>query len=246
VATEVCILFFLQKPRYSNTLGLGLSLVTAYLAQPNNTVIAAVRDPSDAPSQALALLPKGTSSKLIIVSIESTSDTSAQAAIKELQTSHHLTFLDLVIANAGISALYPSVSAAKSSDMAQHYAVNVIGPVLLFQAVLPLLSKASEPKFVTMSSSAGTIIDMEKLPVPNAVYAPSKTALNWITKKIHVEHETIITFPMDPGWVQTEMGNKSAVVFGFEKAPLDLDTSISGMVKVVSHLISSVLVQHKK
>lgn len=214
--------------------GLGLGLVTAYLAQPNNTVIAGVRDPTDDRSTALSLLPKGPSSSLIVVSIESTSETSALAAIEELKTKHHVEALDIVIANAGISAIFPPVSEVKPADMANHYAVNVIGPVLLFQAVKPLLLKSSNPKWVSMSSSAGTIIDMENLPIPNAAYAPSKTALNWISKKIHCENPELTAFPLDPGWVQTEMGNRGAVAFGYEKAPLELDASIQGMVKVVS------------
>jgi norsolorinic acid ketoreductase len=59
--------------------------------------------------------------------------------------------------------------------MQEHFLVNAIGPVLLFQAVLPLLSKARNPKFVVMSSSAGTIADTEKRPFPNTAY---KAALN--------------------------------------------------------------------
>jgi norsolorinic acid ketoreductase len=173
--------------------------VAVYLTQPNNTVIATVRDASDDKSKALSELPKDTSSSLIVVTIESTSETSALSAIEELKTKHGISALDLVIANAGIAAVYPRVSEVKPVDMAKHYAVNVIGTVLLFQAVLPLLLKATEPKFVTISSSAGTIINMENLAVPNAAYAPSKTALNWISKKIHVENETIIAFPLDPG-----------------------------------------------
>lgn len=208
--------------------------MTAYLDQPNNTVIAGVRDPTDDRSIALSLLPKGESSSLIIVSIESTSETSALTAIEVLKTKHHIETLDIVIANAGIAAIYPAVSEAKPADMANHYAVNVIGPVLLFQAVKPLLSKSSNPKWVSMSSSAGTIIDMENLPIPNAAYAPTKTALNWISRKIHCENPELTVFPLDPGWVQTEMGNQAAVAFGLEKASLELDTSIQGMVKVVS------------
>jgi hypothetical protein len=34
-------------------------------------------------------------------------------------------------------------------------------------------------------------------------------------------------------WVQTEMGNFGAVTFGLEKAALELETSVNGMVKVV-------------
>ena len=50
-----------------------------------------------------------------------------------------------------------------------------------------------------MGSNAGTIGDQEKVPVPNAVYGPSKAALNWVTKKIHLENQDLISFPLHPG-----------------------------------------------
>ena len=39
---------------------------------------------------------------------------------------------------------------------------------------------------------------------------------------------------MKYSWVQTEMGNTGAKAFGFEKAPDTFESSISGLVKVVS------------
>jgi len=86
---------------------------------------------------------------------------------------------------------------AKPAEFLEHVAVNVSGPVLLFQAVLPLLRKGS--KFVTMSSSAGSIGGIELRNVPNAPYGASKAALNYITRKAHFEHEDLIIFPIDPG-----------------------------------------------
>jgi hypothetical protein len=34
-------------------------------------------------------------------------------------------------------------------------------------------------------------------------------------------------------WVQTDMGNSGAVLFGVEKPPLDVETSVTGTVKVI-------------
>lgn len=88
--------------------------------------------------------------------------------------------------------------------MKEHYQVNVIAPTLLFQAVLPLLEKSigldgKEPKFVTVSSAAGSIGAMEACPFPNAVYGPTKAALNYLTRKIHTEHTGITAFATEPG-----------------------------------------------
>lgn len=172
-------------------------------------VVAAVRDPSSASSKALANLPKDASSKLIVVKIDSASTTDAAEAVATLQTEHGITSLDVVIANAGISKLYPPVHEALATDMLEHYTVNVIGPVYLFRAVRPLLlaaaaekengQKSSTPMFIAMGSMAGSIGGAELAPVPNAVYGPSKAALNLIAKKIHMENPEIIAFPIHPG-----------------------------------------------
>lgn len=183
--------------------GLGRALVAAYLAQPNNTVIATVRDPTSSASKSLPELSKGTNSSLIVLKIDSMVETDAQQAIAELKSAHNITSLDVVIANAGIAKLFPTVQEARVEDMLEHYRTNVIGVVLLFQAVISLLeNSAKTPKFVVMGSNAGTIGGMEEVPVPNAAYGPSKAALNWVTKKIHVENPDIIAFPIHPGFVR--------------------------------------------
>lgn len=52
---------------------------------------------------------------------------------------------DTVVANAGISELYPVVSQVKTADLQRHITTNV----------LPLLRKSPVAKWVTMGSSAG-------------------------------------------------------------------------------------------
>lgn len=179
---------------------MGKGLVATYLRRPDNTVIAAVRDPDHPSSKALHHLDKAASSRLIVVKIDSTSETDPQNAITSLKSSHNISAIDVVIANAGISAIFPTVAQVQPKDMIEHFHVNVIGPALLFQAVLPLMKHSTmTPKFVTLSTSAATITDMEQRDFPNSAYGTSKAALNYITKKIHLENSHIIAFPIDPG-----------------------------------------------
>jgi norsolorinic acid ketoreductase len=93
----------------------------------------------------------------------------------------------------------PSVAEVTVKDLQEHILINAIGPLLLFQAVLPLLEKSAKPKFVAISSSAGSIGGMDLRPFPNAAYGTSKAALNYLTRKMHYEHENLIVFPIDPG-----------------------------------------------
>ncbi|KAI1628846.1 hypothetical protein EDD37DRAFT_23295 [Exophiala viscosa] len=214
--------------------GLGRGLVETYLSRPSNTVVAAVRDPSSHTSQTLYDLPRGPSSSLIVVKIDSHSEADAEAAVEELHSLHKITALDVVVANAGIAEVFPRVEDALVADLLEDYQVNVIAVIVLFRAVLPLLkSSAKTAKFVTIGSSAGTIGDMDKIPVPNAVYGTSKAALNYVTKKIHLENEDIVAFPVHPGWAQTDNGNHAARLWGLEKAAITVEESVAGLVNII-------------
>lgn len=131
--------------------------------------------------------------------IDSVSETDAAFAMKELESTHGIKALDIVVANAAISKLYPLVSETKISDILEHFNVNVIGVVRLFQAALPLLQKAKAPKFITLGTTAGSIGNIESVNFPNTPYGTSKAALNYVTRKIHFENPKVIAFPLSPG-----------------------------------------------
>ncbi|KAF7964618.1 hypothetical protein HWV62_4892 [Athelia sp. TMB] len=148
--------------------GLGLGLVEAFLARPNATVIAAVRNPSNAESVAsLNALPLGDGSKLILVKIDSLSEPDAAAAVQHLQTTYGISALDVVVANSGISNHAGPAVSTPPDEVRSHFEVNAIGPLVLFQATAALL-EAPAGKFFVMSSSAGSIGDM--VPMPNTAY----------------------------------------------------------------------------
>lgn len=136
--------------------GLGRGLAQRFLAKPNHVVIAANRDPSGETSRGLQDLPKGEGSRLIIVKLDSAVEADAIEAVKTLETEG-IDSLDIVVANAGISEVYPAVSAVNASDLQKHITINVLGVIWLYQAVLPLLRKSPDPKWVTMGSSAGSL-----------------------------------------------------------------------------------------
>ncbi len=72
---------------------------------------------------------------------------------------------------------------------------------------------------------------MEQIPVPGLAYGTSKAALNYVMRKLHFEHQDIVIYPINPGWVQTDMGSGSAKSFGMEDAPTTLADSIAGVTK---------------
>lgn len=139
--------------------GIGKALLELYLAKPNHQVIAANRDPTNDTSKALLQLPRAEGTSLLIIKIDATSATDPTDAVKKLANSHGIQHLDILIANAGISLIWPKVSEVKVEDMQKHMLTNVYGFVWLYQAFLPLLKKSERngPKWVTIGSSAGAL-----------------------------------------------------------------------------------------
>ncbi|KGO46236.1 Glucose/ribitol dehydrogenase [Penicillium expansum] len=203
--------------------GIGKGILELYLQKPNHTVIAANRDPSHPTSTALADLPKAEGTTLEVIKLDALSPTDPATAVKAL-AAKGITHIDILIANAGIALSWPKVSEVKVEEIQKHIDVNVYGFIHLYQAFRPVLKEAHTPKLVTIGNF---------LPLQNGAYASSKVALHWYTKAISVEDPWLNAFPLDPGWVQTELGNRGADSFGIEKAAITVEESVAGVVKVI-------------
>ncbi len=90
--------------------------------------------------------------------------------------------------------------------------INVRGPFLLIQYLLPLLFKSNDARIINFSSGLG------QLTVPRMGYYPaysiSKTTINAITKNLahELKDAGIMVFSVDPGWVKTDMGGPEALL----------------------------------
>ncbi|KAK3393872.1 hypothetical protein B0H63DRAFT_30163 [Podospora didyma] len=223
--------------------GLGLGLLKIYLSRPNHTVIAAVRNPSDSSSQNLKTLPTGKGSTLLVVKIDSASDTDPADAVATLKAVG-ITHLDIVIANAGIANIYARVEAIDLTKLRHMLEVNTLGPLKLYEAVYPLLKAASEkrggsppPQFIGISSTVGTTADAEQTnDYQIATYGVSKAALNHLVRRAMLENEWLNAYVVHPGFVQTDMGNIGAGLLGIEKASLTIEESVAGIVKIFDNV----------
>jgi len=215
--------------------GIGRALAETYLARPNHIVIGSLRDLSAPIATALQSSPKGSNSRLILVKIEVTSPTDYTAAISHLTTNEGIDHLDIVIASAGITGALTPVSTIPIPDLKHVLDVNTVGPILLFQATLPLLLKSPNPKWIslsTISSSIGSLEDTAGF--PTVTYGLSKAAFNFVTRAIHLQHKEIIAVAVHPGWVKTDMGNASAKFFGLDEAFHEIGDSVKATVGIVS------------
>ncbi|KAI0110609.1 NAD(P)-binding protein [Hypoxylon sp. NC0597] len=216
--------------------GMGFGLSRVFLSRPRTTVIAGVRNPESTSSKDLADLPKGEDSKLIVVKIDSTSDVDAGTAIAHLKSSENISHLDIVVANAGLSIAIGPLAEVKPSQVAELIDVNALGPLRLAQATLPLLAKSpARPRFVLLGSMQGSTGGMEKYPLPMGAYGASKAAAHFLIRKLHFEHakEGICIFAVDPGFVQTDMGNEGAKIFGLDEAIIRVDDAVNFVVNQI-------------
>lgn len=170
------------------------------LRRESTTVVACVRSVA---ASSLDGLEKGTNSRLVVVQLDCEAASDPQRAVQELQSVHNITYIDVVIANAGIANDHHPASKAQLDQLEKHMMVNAYSTLLLFQATQPLLQKSTrQPKFVYVGARLGAISDMERLGrAPLAAYSLSKLAGNWLVRKLHYENEWLVAFIVDPGYV---------------------------------------------
>ncbi|KAL5337414.1 NAD(P)-binding protein [Aspergillus crustosus] len=213
--------------------GIGRALTESFIARPNTTVIAGVRDPNGDNSKSLENLPKGDTSHLITVRIDSKAFSDAATAVETLKNHHNITHIDVVIANAGICETPSPVLTTSLDVLREHIDVNTFGPLVLFQATYPLLIKSKKPVFVGVGSAMGSIGGMEQRPWSNTAYGLSKVMLHYMVRKIHFENEGVVSFVADPGFPQTDMGQTSARHIGLDKAYHTVEETVKGVVKAI-------------
>ncbi|KAF6842501.1 aflatoxin biosynthesis ketoreductase Nor-1 [Colletotrichum musicola] len=214
--------------------GIGRGFIQRILQKPSATVIAAVRDPLHPTSKALADLPKGPETKLIVVKLDSANEEDAAAAVAQLR-EQGISYLDVVIANAGIGLDSTTVRNTSPANAQLHFNVNAIGPLVLFQATVDLLkaSKTGSPKFVALSTIMGSIGSQEifsNFPGTSSPYGASKAALNWFIRLLSFEEPWLISWVFHPGLVETDLTSGGALDLKALGA-ISVETSVANMIK---------------
>jgi len=118
---------------------------------------------------------------------------------------------DILVNNAGVM-LDPRGSRVLDSKLVtwrDTLETNLVGPLLLAQALAPLMKRNGYGRIVNVSSGQGQLSDMG---VGTPAYRVSKTALNALTHTLAAELKGsgILVNSMCPGWVRTDMGGAGA------------------------------------
>lgn len=176
--------------------GIGLELVRQIVAR-GDEAIACVRDPDRAPE----LRALGAS----IHRLDVTDQASVDALAKAIDAP-----VDVVINNAGINRPRQRLSDLDLAATAELYATNAIGPLRVVRALLPHVRRGGAKKLVHITSGMGSIADNQR--GESYGYRMSKAALNMMSKSLSIDlrGDGIISFVINPGWVQTDMGGASA------------------------------------
>ncbi|XP_015266928.1 PREDICTED: C-factor-like [Gekko japonicus] len=221
--------------------GIGLEIVKQ-LAGKSNRIFATCRDPEGSRAQELKNLA-AKHQGVEIIPLDTSDPSSIQAAAARVTEHLQGAGLNLLINNAAI-VKPSSLESETAEDMAEVYKTNVIGPMLMSQAFLPLLRKASRESpqkgmscskaaIVNVSSDGGSIANVLGWELGHVIsYRCSKAALNMLTRcqSLGFAEDEILCIALHPGWVQTDMGNAAG------PAPMALDTSVQAILNTFGRL----------
>lgn len=190
--------------------GIGLG-VTRHLLNAGHTVVASCRQPEEA--VALREMEKASGERLILLRLDVIDEDSALEAVARIEDRvDRVDRVDVLFNNAGVSPGW-NKGGLEELDLTKFLPTletNIMGPVVVARACLPLLRRAKAPRIVNVSSGAGSL---SRAPSGmHMAYAVSKAGLNMVTRMMakQLGPEGITVVSLQPGWIKTDMGGPEA------------------------------------
>ncbi|GAA4202608.1 SDR family oxidoreductase [Actinocatenispora rupis] len=190
------------------------------LAAAGHTVLIGARDPRRGETAAAEL--RATGAEAYAIGLDVTDPATVRAAADEIDT--RFGHLDALVNNAGITGsgrvnpaeAYDQVPSTVDPAMVRAvFETNVLGVIVVTNAMLPLLRRSPAPRIVNVSSGAASLTltadpdgPLTALPA-SAAYSPSKTALNALTVQYanELRKDGILVNAADPGYVDTDIND---------------------------------------
>lgn len=193
--------------------GIGLALVKQ-LAEAEWTVYLGSRD-VERGQQARKTLDAALDIRVVALEVTDAPSLAAAAAQIARGSGH----LDVLVNNAGIGVELSPPSTASLDALRQTYETNVFGPVMVTQAMLPLLRTGALKRIVNVSSELGSATlhgdpNFKYAMVNGLAYCSSKTALNAFTVLLSKElyAEGFAVNAVNPGYTATDLnGHRGAL-----------------------------------
>jgi NAD(P)-dependent dehydrogenase (short-subunit alcohol dehydrogenase family) len=201
--------------------GIGLEFVRQYLAR-GERVAAAVRDPATA--GALLALGDAHPGALRVLACDVGDDASVADFARAVGDGP----VDVLVNNAGVRGEWTSLESMDPDEALRTFSVNALGPLRVTRALLPNLLRSRSRKVAHVSSGMGSIGDNTSGGAYS--YCMSKAALNMASRSMAADlrDRGVISVAFNPGWVQTDMGGRSA--------PLAVGDSVRALVGLIDGL----------
>lgn len=151
------------------------------------------------------------------------------------QLSHKLQDLpiDILINNAGV---YPHAQNGEFGrisydDWMEAFRVNTFAPLKMVEALIEQIACSQLKIVATITSKMGSIADNQR--GGSYIYRSSKAAVNTVVKSLAIDLQPrgIIAVLLHPGWVQTDMGGRGALI--------STKQSVTGMKSILGRVTHS-------
>jgi len=151
------------------------------------------------------------------------------------QLSHKLQDLpiDILINNAGV---YPHAQNGEFDrisydDWMEAFRVNTFAPLKMVEALIEQIACSQLKIVATITSKMGSIADNQR--GGSYIYRSSKAAVNMVVKSLAIDLQPrgIIAVLLHPGWVQTDMGGRGALI--------STKQSVTGMKSILGRVTHS-------
>jgi NAD(P)-dependent dehydrogenase (short-subunit alcohol dehydrogenase family) len=174
--------------------GIGLEFVKQLVKRPDAIVFAGVRTPSS-----LEKNFNPTPKNLIILKCDVTSDDDVSNCAKAVAESTYKK-VDVLINNAGIDNFLP-IRNTSPDQLQWVLETNLLAPLRVMKAFIPLMSMSSVKKIICISSDFGSLAMNDRKEF--GAYNVSKAGLNMLVVQFKNEYaeEGIAFIPIHPGYV---------------------------------------------
>ncbi|MCC7486360.1 MAG: SDR family oxidoreductase [Burkholderiales bacterium] len=199
--TETCVTVVTGANR-----GIGLEIARQLAKRPGIHVVLTARDEMKGQAAAERLREDGLDVEYHRLDV--TDPASVGVLSRHVARTHGR--CDILVNNAGISIESDGtrIVDSKLAEWQRTLDTNLLGPLRLAQALLPLMRKHRYGRIVNVSSRMGQLASMG---TGAPAYRVSKAALNALTAVLAAEAgRGILVNTMTPGWVRTDMGGAGA------------------------------------
>ncbi len=145
--------------------------------------------------------------------------------------------IDILVNNAG-EYIYGAIEDASKDEIQRLYATNLMSPAYLIASAVPHMKEKNRGRIINIGSISGAMGEAYA-----SLYSSSKAGLTGLTKALALElaEHNITVNTINPGWVDTEMGQKSIEESGVtveEVVPQRRFVEPIEVAKLVKYLIS--------